>query len=1117
MPNKKIIRFPIQTRVVKKKTFSGDWLIQIMEEDNVKTWPKELHPLFILSGGLTLLHMAAQYNSYNIAKWLIEKGVSIVSVNDHNETPLHSAVKSNSYKVAELIIDSFTDPNDINRKDKTGVTPLNSITENYSLKMLKILINRGADPRSLCDTKIGLLHRIIMHKGDDKHLIDYVLETIKLDVNQKIPKNKFNDDCLEEINPLSIAIENDYEYAVKKLIAKGADVSQRLEVETSKQKFLLNSLQIAIYRNSTDEIMRIILEEFKRLNLDINEADKYGYTALDILVHNYSSSKIKLLKEYGVDFNKHDRKALIRDQEIKISSIHYAIIANNLKFISYVFENNLVDMSKLASEVSLLETCIVQNCNLNIFKLVVQKMKKSGLSIDKLKARIFGAAMIFDNFGLVCSHLQLMLVLAVLNKDKPLNEEFFNVLINEGADINFLDEQSSLVNQVPVLYIALLYDKLDIAELIMRSKGKLEKEMFGMLTSFAIYSSDNENIINAKLALIKRYYPHFKVSINDTNTLGMTALHLMASKYIALLDSESISFLVSKSNVNAQDNDGNTALYYAIEANNISLSKILINSKTCLTLQNNKKYNVLHIAIINNNIPIAKLIIDQDTEAPYQCDVNGDSPIDLIDKNPNLSKNPDLSKTFKQMLSDYLQENVSKALEDILIVKGYEHIFTVKKLTELSQKNNIAFQFEFKSDHKSQFFDSFKTEVIYYKFTNNIKIEGNTITFSNLTKEHRNTIKIFYRQILLSLTNEDKRILEDKEAIQKEQEKAKGTAIKATLNPEHNSNNKKKKKRNKSSNKSNPSIVSTNNNNVPSPPSKESTTARGSSTPLVRSAAFFKPSTQPILITNNNNIDKEIINPYIDLANYFSERISRLLDNPGEPDFIISTGIAFCILFYETKKNISLKIQPDKTQIPAELDAIYSTNFRTWFRHLWHSISEEEAFQFFEELKTHPDIPLSERNLYKILEFKFKDLKEKCGREKLKDIPIALEEYKSLSELILKKLIHFYQMLKSEGSPVDKTDLTIAIINEISNLTEIFKRLSLQDKRSFSMEEVRILINCPDFHFSIGHDPKELFFFNAEKNTYQVKVEIYTQLENYMKEVITVFEGQKMASTLTLN
>jgi ankyrin repeat protein len=92
-----------------------------------------------------LLFHAAQYNSYEVSEFLIERGCDINEADEEGLSPLHVAVEYNNLKIAELLIRNNAK---VDIKDKHGNTPLSRAVFNYrnDMKMITLLIAGKANP-----------------------------------------------------------------------------------------------------------------------------------------------------------------------------------------------------------------------------------------------------------------------------------------------------------------------------------------------------------------------------------------------------------------------------------------------------------------------------------------------------------------------------------------------------------------------------------------------------------------------------------------------------------------------------------------------------------------------------------------------------------------------------------------------------------------------------------------------------------------------------------------------------------------------------------------------------------------------------------------------------------
>jgi len=91
----------------------------------------------------TPLHMAAWFDSTEIARLLLDRGARVDAEDDEKETPLHRAAYSGRTAVARLLIDRGAN---VNAEDGDKWTPLHMAARNGHTEVAKLLILNGADP-----------------------------------------------------------------------------------------------------------------------------------------------------------------------------------------------------------------------------------------------------------------------------------------------------------------------------------------------------------------------------------------------------------------------------------------------------------------------------------------------------------------------------------------------------------------------------------------------------------------------------------------------------------------------------------------------------------------------------------------------------------------------------------------------------------------------------------------------------------------------------------------------------------------------------------------------------------------------------------------------------------
>ena len=92
----------------------------------------------------TPLHLAARYNSTQIAQLLITHKADIEARDEDNNTPLHLAARYNCTEIAQLLI---THKADIEARDKYNCTPVEKARNSWrnTEAVIRLLMKHGAN------------------------------------------------------------------------------------------------------------------------------------------------------------------------------------------------------------------------------------------------------------------------------------------------------------------------------------------------------------------------------------------------------------------------------------------------------------------------------------------------------------------------------------------------------------------------------------------------------------------------------------------------------------------------------------------------------------------------------------------------------------------------------------------------------------------------------------------------------------------------------------------------------------------------------------------------------------------------------------------------------------
>ncbi|PCI60694.1 MAG: hypothetical protein COB35_08405 [Gammaproteobacteria bacterium] len=146
----------------------------------------------------------------------------------------------------------------------------------------------------------------------------------------------------------------------------------------------------------------------------------------------------------------------------------------------------------------------------------------------------------------------------------------------------------------------------------------------------------DQSIKQGNLDNVKKLY-HLGVKLNGKNLFGETPLivAIKARQYdiaIYLLTlPDPVKAIQKVLNINAQDNNGNTALHFAAIQNQFKISHLLFYNKASINIQNKKKQTPLISALIAKNKIIAQQLINEKANFKIK-DKQGKTAIDYAKK-----------------------------------------------------------------------------------------------------------------------------------------------------------------------------------------------------------------------------------------------------------------------------------------------------------------------------------------------------------------------------------------------------------------------------------------------------------------------------------------------------
>ena len=315
------------------------------------------------------------------------------------------------------------------------------------------------------------------------------------------------------------------------------------------------------------EILKIILK--RDIRLDILDID--GRTILYIPIKINYIDGLKILLEY--DNNLIGITIIDIKDKLGLTALHYCVIFNNFSCFKLLLDYNADPLIKDNNGNNIIHLCLQYNQNKMILYL-----------IDKI------------NLNFLSQNNETILQIA-LNYQ---NIEMANIFINKNISINNQEKEYGLT----ALHQSINNNFFSITEKIINKNGNINAQDFYGNTPlmFAL----NDNLIEQINILIN----YNNLNYNLSNLNGDSALHILLKNYNKFINyNKIIEKLIDNTDLNIQDNNGNTCLYYIIKNKIVDkYLNILENKLLNIFIKNND--NISCYDLIKNNKKEMQIIIN---------------------------------------------------------------------------------------------------------------------------------------------------------------------------------------------------------------------------------------------------------------------------------------------------------------------------------------------------------------------------------------------------------------------------------------------------------------------------------------------------------------------------
>lgn len=389
---------------------------------------------------------------------------------------------------------------------------------------------------------------------------------------------------------------------VKEIIENDKDIN--LNIVDGQNNYLIHYILL----NDKIDILKIILK--RDIRLDILDVD--GRTILHTPIKFNLIDSLKVLLDYNNDLI--GISIIDIKDNLGLTSLHYCIILNNFD-------------------------CLKELLNANADPLIKDKLGNNvlHLALQYNRSEIIYYLINRVNLNFLSNNNETILQLALSYQ----NIELINILLNKKINLNNQENEYGL----GAIHQSIINNNSSITDKIIKNGADINLQDFYGNTG--LMYAINENLIEQ----IKIFLNYSALNYNLTNFNGETAAHLIFNNYNNFKD---YTFIIEKfiqnTDLNIQDNNGNTCLHSIIQNN------LLYQYKNKLE---NKELNIF--IKDNNNI----------------------SSFDFI------KNNPDSIQIIINSFYNYLQINKDKLIIDWEIWCSTKENMKLNNLDDIKCKNNI--------------------------------------------------------------------------------------------------------------------------------------------------------------------------------------------------------------------------------------------------------------------------------------------------------------------------------------------------------------------------------------------------------------------------------------------
>lgn len=357
---------------------------------------KALYVNGLLEKNSDILSTAITSGNFEAVKFLAKIfDLSAESARSETLSPLLWALSRGSEEMVRVLLENGANPNS-QELDQNGSVSSSALSRAISagrVDCCKELIAYGA--KLSLQNKFGttpLLQAVTLHNSrllQDAEFAKFNIEIIEHILDHPDIEKFINIEDNNGLTPLEVAIDNNQDWIVKKLLEKGAKISDRIITKLQKLITLPNSLQSDLkYRNillaALDHIEDISIFEQKGLTSPVTAAAAAGDIALleKLIAKGFNiNSQHSALFQPEESENPDDENAEVSTD---CAALYFAIYFQKSESVEFLLENGVQFPSKIINEIAKSDDSFLINVVSTITKKSALTKKTIEESLQKL-------------------------------------------------------------------------------------------------------------------------------------------------------------------------------------------------------------------------------------------------------------------------------------------------------------------------------------------------------------------------------------------------------------------------------------------------------------------------------------------------------------------------------------------------------------------------------------------------------------------------------------------------------------------------------------------------------------------------------------------------------------